>query len=88
MKADDYVYQYKHNNRDGTYQFKGLTVRDHVAIEAMNGSMTEYFNGIKEITAESFSSGAMLNKAMRKQKEVFAERCFSLADAMIAESQK
>jgi len=70
MKADDYVLPSARN----FYQL-GLTVRDHIAIEAMNGMGSldleddGYYNTVKGIQA-------------------LVSRAYKIADAMILESNK
>ena len=70
MKDDDRVYP------DNISLTKGLTVRDHIAIQAMKSFA---------ITAWHESDKRSQNKV---NDNVVAEAAYRLADAMIAESEK
>jgi len=76
MKADEPINALSEEETDrideGVKIYKGLTVRDHIAIEAMNGMLVN-------VGRNQF--------AYHKPDEI-SKVAYSIADAMIAESQK
>ncbi len=58
----------------GNYTHSNLTLRDHIAIEAMNG----------ELASQSEEVGDWPDRHVKE----LAERCYKIADAMILESNK
>lgn len=88
MKADDFVYPVHAGtawDKDENKPVGGITVRDHIAIEAMSGIFT---GDIMAAIAKQFKLEGLPAPKNDQAFRVLANTCYQIADAMIEESNK